>query len=70
MVLITICFKICIKDRNKRGGGNWRQRDNWGGGWGGGYGGYGGYGYDNGPSFSSGYGQFGGGGNKKRFQPY
>jgi len=57
-------------DRNKRGGGSWRQRDNWGGGWGGGYGGYGGYGYDNGPSFSSGYGQFGGGGNKKRFQPY
>jgi len=60
-------------DRNKRGGGgNWRQRDNWGGGgWGGGYGGYGGYGYDNGPSFSSGYGQFGGGGGKqKRFQPY
>jgi len=57
-------------DRNKRGGGGWRQRDNWGGGWGGGYGGYGGYGYDNGPSFSSGYGQFGGGGNKKRFQPY
>lgn len=59
-------------DRNKRGGGgNWRQRDNWGGGgWGGGYGGYGGYGYDNGPSFSSGYGQFGGGGKQKRFQPY